>query len=113
MSGSINQIQCVVFVIHSSRSKLNRNTALTLQIHRIEHLLFHFTLFDCTCNFKQPISKCGLAMVNMSNNTKIADMRLVRHVPESVGEKRMNVERTKKPWKRSTEYDYFLSPNKS
>ena len=80
MTRSINKVKCVLFAfvhrMHLHRLKLDCDTSLAFQIHLIQKLLFHFPLFDCLGKLKQPISKRRLTVVNMGDNTKIANMVL-------------------------------------
>ena len=55
MSGGIDKVQnillALVRIVHACRLKLNRNASLSLEIHRVENLLLHFTRFYSFSHF--------------------------------------------------------------
>jgi hypothetical protein len=60
--------------MHAHRLQLNGNPSLTLQVHLIQVLFFHLSLFDSFGDLQKPISERTLAMVNVSDDAKIPYM---------------------------------------
>ncbi len=54
--------------------RLNRDAALTLQIHRVQRLLLQFTRRDRMRQFKNTIRKRRLTMVDVRNDTEITNV---------------------------------------
>ena len=78
MSRCVDEMQFVIvpilsLVVETHRLCLNRNAALTFQIHIIENLGFHLTLCQRPCIFNQPVRNRRFAMVDVCNNRKITD----------------------------------------
>ncbi len=65
------------FIGHSDRLHLDRNPPLALELHRVENLILHLALVYSMGDLKQTISKGGLAVVYMSDDSEIADPGLV------------------------------------
>ncbi len=86
MAGGINKIELVNmaivgFIIERDTLRLDRDTALALDVHRVQHLLLHFTLGQAFAGLYQAIGQGRLAMIDMGNNRKIANVfhRCVSH----------------------------------
>jgi hypothetical protein len=84
MAGSIDQVQLVLVPIASAVVKadgvrLDRNTPLALEVHGVEDLIGHFPFRKRTCNFQYTVGQGGLAVVNMGDNRKVANVTRVRH----------------------------------
>ena len=47
---------------------------LTFQVHRVQDLLGGIAVGNCAGQVQQPVSQGGLAVVDMSNDAKIADV---------------------------------------
>src|SRR5437879_2689761 len=60
--------------------RLDGDAALALQIHGVEHLFVHFTLRKRAGHLEQAIGKRGFAVIDMRDDTKIADELWV-HLP--------------------------------
>src|SRR5580704_16044562 len=78
MPRRINQIRAVFMSIRSvvmqpDTLSLNRNPALALQIHRVEHLRLHLPLRKRPSKLQQTVRKRRFPMVNMRDNAKISD----------------------------------------
>jgi hypothetical protein len=56
------------------------DAALAFQVHGVEHLLVHFALRQCAGHFEQAIGKRGFAVIDVRDDTKIADELWV-HLP--------------------------------
>src|SRR5436853_6594347 len=79
MPGSIDKIQVVGLsvarsVLQRRGLRLDRDATLTLQIHRIEHLLRHFALRQPAAALDETVCKRRLAVIDMGNARKIADL---------------------------------------
>ena len=85
MPRGINQIQSIRisilrFVVQTNTFCLDSDAALALQVHGVEHLLVHFALRKRAGHFEQTIGKRGFAVVDVRDDTKIADELWV-HLP--------------------------------
>ena len=79
MPGRVDQIEIVYLAVERlvaqrSRLRLDGNATLTLQIHGIEHLRFHFAVGQAATQMNDAVSEGGFAMINVSDDRKIADM---------------------------------------
>lgn len=79
MPRRINEIQLVGFTIASgvverNALRLNSNTALTLDVHRIEDLSFHLTFRKPPADLNKAVSNGGFTMVNVRNDGEISNM---------------------------------------
>ena len=86
MPGGIDEIELVGLavarrVIEGDTLCLDCYSALTLDIHRIEHLFLHLAGRKTPTVLNKTISQSRLAMINMGNNRKIADVPEARHSP--------------------------------
>ena len=70
-------------IVHSNGTSFDRNTALLLQFHVVQHLGMQLSLRDRFGQFQQTVCQSGLAMVDMGNNGKIANFRAISHNPRS------------------------------
>jgi hypothetical protein len=59
--------------------RLDRDPALTLQIHRVEQLLLHFALGNCAGKLQQPIGQRALAVVDVRDNGEVPNILGVDH----------------------------------
>ena len=80
MPRRIHQVKLVLdpvlgLVSQPNGLRLDRDAALALDLHRIQHLLLHLPRFQPAAGLDQPIGQRALAMVDMGNDRKIADMR--------------------------------------
>ena len=53
---------------------LDGDTLLTLEVHVVEHLSLHLTLVQRVSLFEESVSKGTLAVIDVSNNTEIANI---------------------------------------
>ena len=88
MAGRVDQVHLiglpvVGLVFHAHRARLDGDATLTLQIHVVQQLLLHLALGDGLALLQQPVGQRGLAMVNMGNDGKIADMLTIIHTGSS------------------------------
>ena len=78
MSGCIDKIEFIhhtgMLVPHPNWLHLDGNPPLTLKIHRVQHLLFHESCLDGFGDFEHTIGERRFAVVNMRDDTKVANM---------------------------------------
>jgi hypothetical protein len=78
VAGRVDQVDlvllAVVFVDHAHGAGLDRDPLLALQIHGVEKLLAHLALGDGVGHLDQPVGQRALAVVNVGDNRKVADM---------------------------------------
>ncbi len=82
MPRRVDQIQdvglaVVGFIGQPDGVRLDRDPALALEVHRVEHLRFHLALLERAGHLEKPIRQRGLAVVDMGDDGEIADARLV------------------------------------
>ena len=83
MPGSIDEIEPVDLavlglVVKRRRLRLDRDAALFLKIHRVEHLLAHLALGKPSAALDQTVSQGRLAVVDVRNDRKIANVVHIR-----------------------------------
>ena len=79
MTGRVDEIQLIDFavaggVIERDALRLDGDAALFFQIHRVEHLLGHFTRLQSAANLDQTIRQRRLAVINVRDDGEIADV---------------------------------------
>jgi hypothetical protein len=80
----VNEVQLVVdtilgFVIQGNAVGLDGDPALTLKVHGVQYLGFHFTLGQAAAHLDEAIGQRRLAMVNVGDDGEIADMTQITH----------------------------------
>jgi hypothetical protein len=63
-------------VAHPNGIQLDGDPALALQIHRIEQLLAHLTLFDGPSGLDEPVCERGLPMIDVGDDAEVPDFGL-------------------------------------
>ena len=58
-------------MLHLDGMALNRNTTFLLQVHIVEHLIFHVPNIDSLGYLQHSVGEGRFAMIDMRNNTKI------------------------------------------
>jgi len=79
MAGGVDQIEDVGLpvlglVLHAHGLGLDGDAALPFQLHGVQNLLRHLPLFKHARHFQQAVRQRALAVVDMGNNTEIANM---------------------------------------
>ena len=78
VTGRVDQVDLVllalVFVDHAHRAGFDRDAFLALQFHGVEQLLAHLALGDGVSHLDQTVGQRALAVVNMGDNRKVANM---------------------------------------
>ena len=94
MARGIDEVQGISFPViggigQLDSGSLNGNATFPLQFHGIEDLIFHFPLADGIAFLQQTVCQRGLAVVNVGNNGKIADLGKFCHIITSCFIQRM------------------------
>ena len=84
MAGRVHQIDliglAIIRLVHQAHGLgLDRDAAFPLDIHGIEHLLFHIPVLDATAFLNQAVGKRRFTVVDMSDNREITDVREFCH----------------------------------
>ena len=61
------------FQVHAHRLRLDRDPALALEIHRVEHLLAHLALRDGVGELEDAVGERRLAVVDVRDDREVAD----------------------------------------
>ena len=77
MTGRVDNVQRIVapvtrVIIQRNALRLDGNTPLALEFHRIEHLRFHFAFTQASTDLDEAVRERRLAMVDMGDDRKIA-----------------------------------------
>ena len=88
MARGIDQVQSINFAVLSLVKKmdgtgLDGDAPLPFQVHIVQDLVFHLPLRHGVAQLQQPVRQRGLAVVNMGNDGKVADMGLFKHLRSS------------------------------
>ena len=80
----VNEVQLVGFavfgrVIQGDAVGLDGDPALTLEVHGVQYLGFHFAGSQATAHLDKTIGQRRLAMVNVGDDGEIADMTQITH----------------------------------
>ena len=84
MAGRVHQVEDVVLavlgaVIEPHGLRLDRDPALLLDVHIVEHLARHLALGQAAGRLDQPVGQGRFAMVDMGDDGEIADLGKVGH----------------------------------
>ena len=79
VTGRVDQIELVFVpilrrVVKTNAFGLNGDAALALEVHRVEHLRAHLALAERAGQLEQAVGQRGLAVVNVRDDAKIADV---------------------------------------
>ncbi len=80
MPRGIDQIKLINLSIlrrvqHADSMSLDRDTALPLQVHRIQNLRLHFAHRQRPGQLQQPVGQRGFPVINVRNNREVANAR--------------------------------------
>ena len=86
MPGGVDQVQHVIPPVggpvgEAYRLRLDRDSALALELHAVEHLLAHLALGQSAAGLDQPVGERGLAVVDVGDDGEVADPGEVGHGP--------------------------------
>ena len=83
MSRSVDQVEdillAVVGVVHLDRVALDGDAAFALQVHGVEKLILHLSGHDGTGTLEESIGQGCLAMIDVSDDTKITNPLCFHH----------------------------------
>ncbi len=84
MTGRVHQIQDIILavrglVIQPHCLGLDGDAPLALDIHGIEHLLFHLAIGQPARDLDQAVGQGGFAMVDMRDDGKVSDLSKFGH----------------------------------
>ena len=76
MAGRVDKVEQIGFAITGFVFQrhglcLDGNPPLPLKVHRVQHLLLHFTVAQTTAYLDKTVSNGGLAMVDMGDDRKV------------------------------------------
>ena len=79
MAGRVDQVQVVGLtvggvVLDPHRLRLDRDPALALEVHRVEHLRLHFLRIDGAGDLEDAVGQGGLAVVDVGDDREVADV---------------------------------------
>ena len=78
MAGRIDQVEDIFFtaadIFHLDGMALDGNTFFFLQIHGVEHLVFHFPLVERMRALEHAVGEGALAVVNVGDDAEVADI---------------------------------------
>ena len=78
MSRSIDEIEYIFFTasgeIHLYSVALDRDAALTLEVHIVQHCIHHLPLGDRLGRLDHPVCQSTLAVVNVRNDAEIPNI---------------------------------------
>ena len=78
MAGGVNEVQDVTFELHPDVLGLDGDAALSLNVHGVEILGPHIAHLDGLGDLQNTVREGRLTVVDVSNNRKITDFRLVK-----------------------------------
>ena len=61
-------------VLQRRRLRLDRDAALALDVHRVEHLRLHLALAQAPATLNDPIGQRAFAVVDVGNDGEVADV---------------------------------------
>ena len=75
----VDQIQAIFVpilrgVVQANALRLDRDAALALEVHRVEHLRLHFALAERAGQLEQSVGQGRFAMVDVGDDAEIADV---------------------------------------
>lgn len=79
MAGGVNEVEKINLaitgpILQCGRLGLDGDTPLTLQIHRVEHLLLHLAIGESSTDLDDPVGQGALSMVDMGNDGKVSNI---------------------------------------
>ena len=83
MARRVDQVQDVLLavlrgVMQAHRVRLDRDAALALEIHRVEHLRFHLAGLQGAGELEEAIGERGLAVIDVGDDGEIPDEALIQ-----------------------------------
>src|SRR5713101_8838553 len=77
MTRSVDEVELVALAVastvgHAYRLELDRDPALPLQVHAVEHLVLHVALADRAGELEQPVGQRRFPVVDVGDDAKVA-----------------------------------------
>ena len=94
VAGRVDQVQLVALPRDAHGLRLDRDPALALEVHRVEHLRAHLALRDGVRQLEDAVGERRLAVVDVRDDREVADVALV-HGLTGDGSRRAIVARTR------------------
>ena len=78
MPRRIDQVDLIVepvarAVLKRDALRFDRDAALALEVHRVEHLVFHLARREAAAQLNEPVGQRGLAVIDMRDDREVAD----------------------------------------
>ncbi len=87
--GRVDQVQLVALPLDADGLRLDRDAALALEIHRVEHLLAHLPLGERRGQLEDAVGERRLAVVDVRDDGEVADAIEAHEVRERLTRARM------------------------
>ena len=73
MAWCVNEVELIdlavtCLVVESNGLRLNGDTALAFEVHRIEHLVLHLTIGQASAELNHSVCKRALSVIDVGNN---------------------------------------------
>ena len=90
MAGGVDEVEAVGLpvlggVVHADGPGLDGDAPLLFQLHVVQELGFHLALLHRAAQFNHAVGQGGFSVVDVGNNRKISDFRMICHKNESSG----------------------------
>ena len=89
VTGRVDQVQLVALPLDADGLRLDRDAALALEIHRVEHLLAHLPLRERRGQLEDAVGERRLAVVDVRDDGEVADAIEAHEVRERLTRSRM------------------------
>ena len=73
----VDQVELVALPVHADGLRLDRDSPLALELHRVEHLVAHLTFGHRVGELQDAVGKRRLAVVDVGDDREVADAALV------------------------------------
>ena len=88
VSGGVDEVQLVGLavlrgVVERDALRLDGDASFALEVHRVEHLVRHFTLAQGVAQLDEAVRERGLAVVDVGDDREVADVGRAGHVRRS------------------------------
>ena len=86
-----------MLVLQGDALRLDRDTALSLQIHGVQHLGFHFSIGQSATTLDKAIGQGRFAMVDVGDNREISDVLVICHAADAPDRRGRSLAHTRAP----------------
>ena len=84
VTGRVDEVELVPLPRHAHGLRLDRDAALALELHRVEHLRAHVARGDGVGDLEDAVGERRLAVVDVRDDREVADLALVHGLPLAV-----------------------------